>query len=81
MSQKLTSEQRKQLREDVQTTLLGELAHKYGVSRQTVLNYLREDFLEVMGQLIAKGMTESEATLKAYEEVYKCRPQIKTVES
>ena len=80
MSPKLTSEQRKQLREDVRTTLLGELARKYGVSHQTILNYLREDFDNLRARLLTEGKTESEATLQAYEEVYKCKPIIKTLE-
>ena len=41
---------------------------------------MREDFLAIRGKLIAEGKTESEATMQAYEEVYKCKPIIKTLE-
>lgn len=77
---KLSPTQKKEMREDVRTMLLSQIARKYGVSHQTVLNYLRDEFNTERDRLLAEGKTESEATMKAYEEVYKCRPLVKTIE-
>jgi len=75
-----TDKQVKELLEDIKTTSIGQLAARYNVSRQTILNYLHEEFIRVRDELREQGLDENEATIKAYTEVYKCQQETRTIE-
>lgn len=76
----LTDEQVKTLLQDIKEKNISQLADEFNVSRQTILNYLRAEFLTVRAALIAKGLDDSEATQEAYKEIYKCQQTVITIE-